>query len=197
MLFKARFGDEALRYAAVSVVGFYLLAALLMMFAVKRLQRRLGRGTCRLTPDRAHLSRSDERPTGTRPSSEPLIGPRRRFSMTKWILAAGAAALALTAPRSPAPTRAMAAARAVPRPNAAAAARRPSGGGGQQGRARQRPQASAAIAASRPSADARRSRQAARKAERQARASTAATSKARQGRAPRQRPRAFADAQGR
>lgn len=36
--FKERFGDEALRYAAVSVVGFYLLAALLMMFAIKRLQ---------------------------------------------------------------------------------------------------------------------------------------------------------------
>ena len=36
--FKDRFGDEALRYAAVSVVGFYLVAALLMMFAVKRLQ---------------------------------------------------------------------------------------------------------------------------------------------------------------
>lgn len=38
VMFKGRFGDEALRYAAVSVVGFYLLAALLMMFAVKRLQ---------------------------------------------------------------------------------------------------------------------------------------------------------------
>ncbi len=37
VMFKARFGDEALRYAAVSVVGFYLLAALLMMFAVRRL----------------------------------------------------------------------------------------------------------------------------------------------------------------
>lgn len=36
-LFKERFGTEALRYAAVSVVGFYLLAALLMMFAVRRL----------------------------------------------------------------------------------------------------------------------------------------------------------------
>ena len=35
--FKDRFGDEALRYAAVSVVGFYLVAALLMMFAIKRL----------------------------------------------------------------------------------------------------------------------------------------------------------------
>ena len=38
VLFKERFGGEALRYAAVSVVGFYLLAALLMMFAIKRLQ---------------------------------------------------------------------------------------------------------------------------------------------------------------
>ena len=38
VMFKARFGDEALRYAAVSVVGFYLVAALLMMFAIKRLQ---------------------------------------------------------------------------------------------------------------------------------------------------------------
>lgn len=37
-LFKARFGTEALRYAAVSVVGFYLVAALLMFFAIKRLR---------------------------------------------------------------------------------------------------------------------------------------------------------------
>jgi hypothetical protein len=37
-LFKSRYGDEALRYAAVSVVGFYLVAALLMMLAVKRLR---------------------------------------------------------------------------------------------------------------------------------------------------------------
>jgi MFS family permease len=37
-LFKARFGTEALRYAAVSVVGFYLVAALLMYFAIKRLR---------------------------------------------------------------------------------------------------------------------------------------------------------------
>ena len=37
-LFKERFGTEALRYAAVSVLGFYLLAALLMAFAVKRLR---------------------------------------------------------------------------------------------------------------------------------------------------------------
>ena len=29
---------EALRYAAVSVLGFYLLAALLMFFAVRRLR---------------------------------------------------------------------------------------------------------------------------------------------------------------
>ena len=33
-LFKERFGTEALRYAAVSVVGFYLIAALLMLLAV-------------------------------------------------------------------------------------------------------------------------------------------------------------------
>jgi MFS family permease len=38
LMFKDRFGDEALRYAAVCVVCFYLLASLLMMFAVKRLQ---------------------------------------------------------------------------------------------------------------------------------------------------------------
>jgi predicted MFS family arabinose efflux permease len=37
-LFKERFGDEALRYAAVSVVGFYLVAAILMAFAIKRLR---------------------------------------------------------------------------------------------------------------------------------------------------------------
>jgi predicted MFS family arabinose efflux permease len=37
-LFTARFGTEALRYAAVSVVGFYLIAALVMLFAVKRLR---------------------------------------------------------------------------------------------------------------------------------------------------------------
>ena len=36
--FKDRFGDEALRYAAVSVVGFYVLAGLLMLFAIKRLR---------------------------------------------------------------------------------------------------------------------------------------------------------------
>ena len=38
-LFKERFGIEALRYAAVSVVGFYLVAALLMLLAVRRLRR--------------------------------------------------------------------------------------------------------------------------------------------------------------
>jgi MFS family permease len=37
-LFKDRFGDEALRYAAVSVVGFYLIAAFIMFFAIKRLR---------------------------------------------------------------------------------------------------------------------------------------------------------------
>jgi predicted MFS family arabinose efflux permease len=37
-LFKARFGTEALRYASVSVVGFYLVAALLMMLAIRRLR---------------------------------------------------------------------------------------------------------------------------------------------------------------
>jgi len=37
-LFKERFGTEALRYASVSVAGFYLLASLLMFFAIKRLR---------------------------------------------------------------------------------------------------------------------------------------------------------------
>lgn len=37
-LFKERFGTEALRYAAVSVVGFYVLAAALMFFAIRRLR---------------------------------------------------------------------------------------------------------------------------------------------------------------
>jgi MFS family permease len=37
-LFKARYGGEALRYAAASVLLFYLVAALLMFFAVKRLR---------------------------------------------------------------------------------------------------------------------------------------------------------------
>ncbi len=36
--FRARLGAEALRYAAVSVLVFYLLAALLMFFAIKRLR---------------------------------------------------------------------------------------------------------------------------------------------------------------
>jgi predicted MFS family arabinose efflux permease len=36
-LFKDRFGTEALRYASVSVVGFYLVAAALMLVAVRRL----------------------------------------------------------------------------------------------------------------------------------------------------------------
>ena len=38
-LFKERFGTEALRYAAVSVVGFYLVAAVLMLLAVRRLDQ--------------------------------------------------------------------------------------------------------------------------------------------------------------
>jgi len=38
VLFKDRFGTEALRYAAVSVVGFYLIAAVLMLLAVRRMQ---------------------------------------------------------------------------------------------------------------------------------------------------------------
>ena len=33
--FKSRFGTEALRYASVSVVGFYLLATILMLFAAR------------------------------------------------------------------------------------------------------------------------------------------------------------------
>lgn len=37
-LFKERYGTEALRYAAVSVVGFYVLAALLMLLAVRRMR---------------------------------------------------------------------------------------------------------------------------------------------------------------
>jgi MFS family permease len=36
--FKARLGTEALRYAAVSVVGFYVIAGVLMLFAVRRLR---------------------------------------------------------------------------------------------------------------------------------------------------------------
>ncbi len=35
--YKARFGAEALRYAAVSVIGFYILAAVLMYFASRRI----------------------------------------------------------------------------------------------------------------------------------------------------------------
>ncbi len=38
VLFKDRYGIEALRYAAVSVVGFYLVAAVLMLLAVRRLR---------------------------------------------------------------------------------------------------------------------------------------------------------------
>jgi hypothetical protein len=37
-LFKGRFGTEALRYAAVSVVGFYLIAAILMFVAARRIR---------------------------------------------------------------------------------------------------------------------------------------------------------------
>ncbi|QIK97015.1 MFS transporter [Sphingomonas sp. HDW15A] len=35
--YKVRFGDEALRYASVSVIGFYVLAALLMFLASRRI----------------------------------------------------------------------------------------------------------------------------------------------------------------
>ena len=38
VLFKEKYGTEALRYAAVSVVGFYLVAAILMLLAVRRLR---------------------------------------------------------------------------------------------------------------------------------------------------------------
>ena len=38
-MFKTKYGGEALRYAALSVVGFYLVAAILMAFAVRRLSR--------------------------------------------------------------------------------------------------------------------------------------------------------------
>ena len=37
-LFRERFGVEALRYAAVSVVGFYLVAAVLMLLAARKLR---------------------------------------------------------------------------------------------------------------------------------------------------------------
>ena len=36
---KGRYGDDALRYAAMSCLGFYLLAGLLMLLAVKRLRK--------------------------------------------------------------------------------------------------------------------------------------------------------------
>jgi len=36
--FKSRFGDDALRYATVSVLGFYLLAAVLMLMSIKHLR---------------------------------------------------------------------------------------------------------------------------------------------------------------
>ena len=38
VMFTERFGSEALRYAAVSVVGFYVLAAILMLIAVRRMR---------------------------------------------------------------------------------------------------------------------------------------------------------------
>ena len=38
-LFRERYGAEALRYAAVSVVGFYLVAALLMLLAARKLRQ--------------------------------------------------------------------------------------------------------------------------------------------------------------
>ena len=37
-LFKERYGTEALRYATVSVLGFYVLAAILMMLAMRRMR---------------------------------------------------------------------------------------------------------------------------------------------------------------
>jgi MFS family permease len=37
-LFKERLGTEALRYAAISVVGFYVLASFLMFFAISRIR---------------------------------------------------------------------------------------------------------------------------------------------------------------
>jgi MFS family permease len=37
-LFKERYGTEALRYATVSVLGFYLVAAILMLLAVRRMR---------------------------------------------------------------------------------------------------------------------------------------------------------------
>jgi predicted MFS family arabinose efflux permease len=38
VMFQERYGTEALRYAAVSVVGFYLVAAVLMLMAVRRMR---------------------------------------------------------------------------------------------------------------------------------------------------------------
>jgi predicted MFS family arabinose efflux permease len=38
VLFKARLGEEALRYAAVSVVGFYIVAAVLMLLAARTIR---------------------------------------------------------------------------------------------------------------------------------------------------------------
>ena len=52
-LFKERFGTEALRYAAVSVVGFYLVAALLMLLAVRRLREDWVEEAPRLSPSRS------------------------------------------------------------------------------------------------------------------------------------------------
>lgn len=37
-MFKAQYGTEALRYATVSVLGFYVLAAILMLLAVRRMR---------------------------------------------------------------------------------------------------------------------------------------------------------------
>ncbi|HEU4499781.1 MAG TPA: MFS transporter, partial [Sphingomicrobium sp.] len=37
-LFKERYGTEALRYATVSVLGFYVVAAFLMLLAVRRMR---------------------------------------------------------------------------------------------------------------------------------------------------------------
>ena len=39
VMFTGRFGTEALRYAAVCVVGFYIVAAVLMLFAVRQLAK--------------------------------------------------------------------------------------------------------------------------------------------------------------
>jgi hypothetical protein len=37
-MFKEQYGTEALRYATVSVLGFYVLAAILMLLAVRRMR---------------------------------------------------------------------------------------------------------------------------------------------------------------